>query len=102
MTWPGYFKNRLEKLEKDKKFIRSNFNILLLGAFYPEHQFERLFEEDDRTIYGSEMIKDELKKIRNEIKVAYVPVEDDDYLLETIESQLENLIKDYPKISNNF
>ena len=183
MTDPEYFKKRLEILEKDKAVIRSKFNILLLGAFYPDHQFKRLkgikskliekgwdkthmvcdspktyegkkrgvqtirersfsaindanavvfiftkggqsdgrgmevehvfrtpyllwktimiFEEDDHMIYGSEMIKDELKKIKGEVIIAYVPVEDDEYLIETIESHLENLIKDYPKISDN-
>jgi hypothetical protein len=55
-------------------------------------------EEPDGKRYGSELILDELKKQKDQIKVASFSVGDEEALLETIESQLVNFLSEFARI----
>jgi hypothetical protein len=58
-----------------------------------------IFEEElDGKKYGSELILDEMKNLKDHLIVAYVSVEDEESLLNTIESQLVNFLGKFSRV----
>jgi hypothetical protein len=54
-------------------------------------------EEPDGNLYGSELVIDELKKLKKDVRVSTVPINDDNALLAIIESHLIDFLEGLPR-----